>query len=124
MLPLPRRSHPRYPVHKLVSYRYEDRSVLTLTVDLGLGGMKIKTQYPLPKDKCVKFKLVLGADSIWPKGRIAYSRFLSGQQSVSGVHFMEISKKDHVSLKNYLATLEENSYELPLCAASSSKTLS
>jgi hypothetical protein len=122
MFPLPRRSHPRYQVHKLVSYRYEDRSVLTLTVDLGLRGMKIKTQDPLPKDKCLKFKLVLGADSIWQMGRIAYSRFLSDEQIVSGVHFMEISKKDDVSLKNYLGTLEENSYALPPCAASSSKT--
>jgi hypothetical protein len=107
MLPLSRRNHPRYPVQKIVSYRYEDQSVLTLTLDLGLGGMKIKTLDSLPKDECLKFKLVLGANSIWPKGTIVYSRLLADQQVVSGVQFMEVSEDDHILLRKYLASLEE-----------------
>jgi hypothetical protein len=118
MLPLPRRDHPRYPVQKIVSYRSEDQALLTLTLDLGLGGMKIKTHALLPKDKRVKFKLVLGADSIWPRGRIAYSRFIFGQQMVSGVQFTELSESDRVSLKNYLGTLEEFGNGLTPCAES------
>jgi hypothetical protein len=107
MLPLSRRNHPRYPVQKIVSYRYEDQSVLTLTLDLGLGGMKIKTLDSLPKDECLKFKLVLGANSIWPKGTIVHSRLLADQQVVSGVQFMEVSRRDYLSLQNCLTTLEE-----------------
>ena len=105
LLPL-RRSHPRHSVQKIVSYQHEDRSVLTLTLDLGLGGMKIKTQDPLPRGQCLDFKLVLGAGSISPVGRIAYSRVLPNQQVVSGIHVIELSKEDHALLGNYLATLE------------------
>ena len=115
MLPLSRRNHPRYLVQKIVSYRYEDQSVLTLALDLGLGGMKIKTHAPLPKDRRLKFKLVFGADSIWPMGRIAYSRFMSGHQMVSGVQFIELSETDRVSLKNHLGTLEELGNGLTPC---------
>ena len=116
MLPLPRRSHPRYLVNKIVSYRHEGESLLTLTLDLGLGGMKIKTHVPVPKHEGLKFKLVLGADSIWPRGRIAYSRFIPGQRMVSGVQFTELSESDRASLKNYLRTLEEFGNGLTPCA--------
>jgi hypothetical protein len=116
MLPLSRRNHRRYLVNKIVSYRHEDQSLLTLTLDLGLGGMKIKTHAPLPKDRRLKFKLVLGADSIWPRGRIAYSRFMSGHQMVSGVQFIELSESERASLKNHLGTLEELGNGLTPCA--------
>jgi hypothetical protein len=124
MLPQPRRDHPRYPIHRIVSYHYRRRSVLTLTLDLGLGGMKIKTQAPLPKNECFRFKLVLGSDSVWPMGRIAYSRLLSDQQVVSGVHFMELSQADLISLKRYLATLDVDSPDYPRASETSSEALS
>jgi hypothetical protein len=116
VLPPPRRSHPRYPLNKIVSYCHEGESLLTLTLDLGLGGMKIKTHLPLPKDKRLEFKLVLGTDSISPKGRIAYSRFIPGHQMVSGVEFIELSEREQVLLENYLGTLEELGNGLTPCA--------
>jgi c-di-GMP-binding flagellar brake protein YcgR len=113
VLSLSRRSHARYLVNKIVSYRHEGESLLTLTLDLSLGGMKIKTHAPLPEHECLKFRLVLGAHSIWPRGRIAYSRFTPGRQMVSGVEFIELSETDRCSLRNYLETLEEDDYGLP-----------
>lgn len=106
MLTLSRRGHPRYPIHRIVSYHHEDQSVLTLTLDLGLGGMKIKTYAPLPRDECLRFRLVLGVNSIWLKGRVAYSRLSSDHQAVSGIEFIELSKGDQVSLGDYLSSLE------------------
>ena len=111
MLPLPRkthkRSHPRYPIHNIASYHYEDKSVLTLTLDLGQGGMRIKTPQHLPEDAQLNFKLLLAEDSIWPRGRVVYSRFLPDQQVVSGIQFIDLSMDDHTLLQNYLAKLEE-----------------
>ena len=118
MLPQPRRSHPRYPIHRIVSYRYEERSVLTLTLDLGLGGMKIKTLDSLPKNEHLRFKLVLGADSIWPKGRIAYTRFLDGEEFVSGVQFVEFSNDDHTLLRRYVDSLENWPKPRPMVSSS------
>jgi len=106
LLPL-RRSHPRYPVQKIASYHYEGRSFLTLTLDLGLGGMKIRTHQFLSEDERLHFKLVLGRNSIWLKGRIAHSLYLPDRQSVSGIQFIEVSQGDRVLLENYLSTLNQ-----------------
>ena len=102
-----RRTYPRYPAQRIASYHYGGKRYLTLTMDLGLGGMKIKTLDSLPKNEHLRFKLVLGANSIWPKGRIAYTRFLEDQEVVSGVEFMEFSDNDHALLRRYLDTLED-----------------
>jgi hypothetical protein len=116
MLPLCRRVHPRYPVHKIVSYHYEDISVLTLTVDLGLGGMKIKAHNPLPKGASLNFKVILEADAIWLKGSVVYSQLRSDLEAVSGIRFKEVSQVDYASLRNYLTNLGEDDHGFPLRA--------
>jgi len=116
MFPLHRRAHPRYAVHRIASYHYKETSVLTLTLDLGLGGMKIKTHCPLPKDESLRIKLVLGANSIWVKGTVAYSQLTPDMEAVSGIRFKTVSKADRVSLMNCLANLEAYGHRLPLCA--------
>jgi CheY-like chemotaxis protein len=101
-----RRSQPRYTVRKITSYCHEGKRYLTLTRDLGLGGMKIETHHDLPKDEHTDIRVVLGAGFICPKGRIAHSGFLSNNRSVSGVEFLELSEQDHTSLQRSLAALE------------------
>jgi hypothetical protein len=105
--PPEKRAHPRYPVQKIASYNWQGRKLLTLTLDLGLGGMRINSHFHFPKDERVGFKLVLGADSIRPKGRVAYSGFLPNKQSISGIQFIEISAKDHMLLHEYLVSLQD-----------------
>lgn len=102
-----RRGYPRYPVQRIASYHYGGRRFLTLTLDLGLGGMKIKTNYHLPEGEHLDFKLVLGDRSIWVKGRIAYSGFFTDKQSVSGVQFVELSSQADTILRDYIANSEE-----------------
>lgn len=99
-----RRRYPRYPVRRIVSYDYNCRQYLTLTVDLGLGGMKIKAHFYLPENERLNFKLVLETESIWVKGRIVYSRLLSDNQGVSEAEFVELSTQDQISLENFLVT--------------------
>ncbi len=101
------RGYPRYPVHKIVLYKYRGRQFLTLTLDLAMGGMKIKSRRHLQGDKLLQFKLVLGENPIWLKGRIVYSGFVSHKQRVSGIQFTELSPNDYALLQRYLATLEE-----------------
>ena len=104
--PPEKRAHLRYMVQKIASYDWQGRRLLTLTLDLGLGGMRIDSHFHLPKDECLGFKLVLGADSIRPKGRVAYSGFLPNKQSISGIQFIEISMEDHMLLHEYLVSLQ------------------
>jgi len=103
----------------IVTYQHQNKSVLTLTLDLSLGGMKIKTESPLPKDQCLRFKIVLGVNSFSLKGRIAYSRFTPDEKTVSGIHFLELSRKQRQSLQDYLSSVEEYGFGLPLSVARS-----
>lgn len=100
------RNYPRYGVHKIVSYARGAEKLLTLTLDLGLGGMKIKACHRMAKDEQLIFKLVLGNRSIELKGRIVYSRVLPRDERVAGVQFTKLSAEDFSLLQKYLANLE------------------
>lgn len=102
-----RRLHQRYQGHKIVSYIHGQKHLLTLAVDLGMGGMKIKTDYTLPKNERLRFTMVLGNGSISSKGRIVYSRTLSGGQHVSGIQFLGLSRRDSALLRTYLTAVKE-----------------
>jgi len=106
LLPL-RRSHPRYPVQKIASYDHKGKRFLTLTVDLALGGMRIRAHQYLSEGERLNFKVVLGENPIWLEGKIVYSRLLRDEGCVSGVEFVDISERDRNSLENYLGTLKE-----------------
>ncbi|NIQ38955.1 MAG: hypothetical protein GTN81_10250 [Proteobacteria bacterium] len=100
-----RRRYPRFLVQKIVSYCHGGQWFMTLTLDLGLGGMKIETYKRLPENERVEIKLVLGRDSIGPTGRIVYTQFPPEQQPISGVHFCDISKRDQSVLQYYLSNM-------------------
>jgi hypothetical protein len=100
------RNHPRYGVRKIVSYSYADKRFLTLTLDLGLDGMRIETSEYLPRGLSLDIQLVLGRKSIFVKGAVVYSQVFSEGQYNSGVEFVESSEQDRRLLKDYLTTLK------------------
>jgi len=97
-----KRAYSRYKVHKIVTYTHRGKKLLTVTVDLGMGGMKIKTHYTLPKNERLKFKMVLGNNSIFLEGRVVYSESFSNEQSVSAIQFIELSAENSTLLQKYL----------------------
>lgn len=105
LLPL-RRTHLRHSVQRITAYSYIGKQFLTLTLDLGLGGMKIKTPHLLPAGERLDVKLALGDISIGLKGRTIYSHSLPDNQMVAGIHFLELSERDMTLLHDFLETLE------------------
>lgn len=101
------RNHPRYAIRKIASYSYAGKRFLTLTMDLGLDGMRIETSEHLSKGASLDIQLVLGRKSICPRGEVVYSHVLSEGRYVSGVEFVESSEKDRRRLRGYLTTLKE-----------------
>lgn len=101
------RNHKRYSVQKIVSYQEDGKNFLTLTVDLGLGGMKINTHSTIPEGYRQPFDLVLGTDSIRVMGRIVHNGPLRGGQKVAGIQFMGLLGHERQLLKDYLGNLEE-----------------
>ncbi len=102
-----RRTHQRYPVKQIVSCDRAGKRFLTVTLDLGLGGMKIKTPHSLQKDEMLDMKLVLKHHSVCLKGRAVYSRLFSHEENVSGIQLMEISERDRLKLHDYFGALGE-----------------
>jgi hypothetical protein len=102
-----KRVYARYQVHKIVSYAHWGKELLTVTTDLAMGGMKIKTHYKLPKNERLKFKMILGTKSISPEGRVVYSRTLPDKERVSGIQFLGLSRRDSALLRAYLAAMKE-----------------
>ncbi len=102
-----RRAYARYQVHKIVSYAHRGKELLTVTMDLTMGGMKIKTHYKLPKNERLKFKMILGTKSISPEGRVVYSRTLPDKERVSGIQFLGLSRRDSALLRVYLTAVKE-----------------
>ncbi|NIQ39916.1 MAG: hypothetical protein GTN81_15205 [Proteobacteria bacterium] len=89
-----------------MSYHFQGKNFLTLTVDLGLGGMKIKTNSVIPGNERLASKVVLGQRSISLESRIVYSQFDPHEGNVSGVQFIEISDPDRSLLEDYLSSLK------------------
>ena len=94
-------------MQKIASYQEDGLNFLTLTVDLGLGGMKIKTHCSLPAEEDRTFNLFLGNHSIQFRGKIVHNGNLPGKQKVAGIQFMGLSRHGRKLLKDYLGTLED-----------------
>ncbi len=97
----------RYPFCKIVSYHHAGRQFLTVTLNLGIDGMKIETHYPLSNNEELNFKLILGENSICSKGRVVRSESLPGKRTVSDVEFIELSEQNLATLQSHLTILEE-----------------
>jgi hypothetical protein len=102
-----RRPYARSHVNKIVSYAHGGKQLLTVTMNLSIGGMKIKTHRKLPKNERLKFKMIVGTKSISPEGRVVYSRTLPDKERVSGIQFLGLSRGDSALLGAYLSAVEE-----------------
>jgi hypothetical protein len=100
------RRHPRYPVRRLACYSYEGKRFLTVTINLGLGGMMADISHYLPENEQISLQLVLGRKSIWPRVRTVHCRWRSERSYLSGFQFINLSEQDQTLLKDYLAAVE------------------
>lgn len=89
------------------------REKKTKTANLSLGGLKIQTDEPLPKDETVRIGFIVESCPIEAEGRVIYTR-KSGSGYVSGLSFEKISQGDKENLTKYLEKFEPvDSGELP-----------
>ena len=109
-----RRTHQRYPVKQIVSCDRAGKRFLTVTLDVGLGGMKIKTPHSLQKDEMLDMKLVLKHHSVCLRGRAVYSCLFSHEESISGIQLTQISERDLLKLHDYFRALDELSNQQPI----------
>ena len=101
-----RRAYPRYEIHTIVSYAHRQKQLLTSTLNLSMGGMKIKAHQILPKNEDLGFTMVLGGRSIASSGRVIYNKVLRGDQRISGIQFLRLSRRASHLLREHLSSLK------------------
>ena len=95
-----RRSSMRVSVGVPISYRAGPTLAGAVTLDVGKGGLGIRTMSPLPKGTAVqlKFRLPGGAGEIDAAGRVAWSDRKVGM----GVQFEKISATDQRTIDAFI----------------------
>jgi len=98
------RTDPRFSVRKPITYYYGGKRLLTLTLNLGLGGTKVETFHYLPEHEELDLHLDLETNGIWPKGRTVYCQQLFEGHYASGIQFIKISEQERITLRDYLGS--------------------
>ena len=101
-----RRKFRRFLNTSLIIFTTNGNEKVTKTVDLSLGGAKIRTQEPLSGDDLFSLTLVLGNQAIKAKGDVVYSTS-EGERPLfySGIKFIDFSAFHRDTLKDYLSSL-------------------
>jgi uncharacterized protein (TIGR02266 family) len=96
-----RRGSLRVPIGVPVTYRTEETLAGAVTLDVGAGGLSIRTMTPLPKgaNVQVKFRLPGTSAEIDAAGRVAWSDRHMGM----GVQFDQVSSNHQRTIKGFLA---------------------
>jgi diguanylate cyclase (GGDEF)-like protein len=101
-----RRKFRRFLNSSLVIFNTNENEKVCKTVDLSMGGTKIRTKEEMKQDEIINLTLVLGNKAIKAKGDVVYSK-RSGEQELfcSGIKFLDFPVSHRESLKAYLSSL-------------------
>jgi uncharacterized protein (TIGR02266 family) len=95
-----RRTSPRIALGVPVSYRAGQTIAGAVTLDVGKGGLAIRTMNPLPRGTAVaiKFRLPNAASDIEATGRVAWTDRKVGM----GVQFEKVSLDDQTAIDTFI----------------------
>lgn len=109
-----RRKFRRFLSSSLIIFQTNGEEKVTKTVDLSLGGIKIRTGESLNKGNMISLVLILGNRAVKAKGDVVYSS-RQGEQPLfySGIKFLNFSGPHRESLKDYLSSLSAKPGDVP-----------
>lgn len=94
-----RRRHKRLELANLVAYKSFDIEEVTETINISVGGMKIKTEFSIGKDEMLDLALRIGEDEFKSEARVIYCDPRGDQTYEIGLAFEGTAEK-HVELLN------------------------
>jgi hypothetical protein len=103
-----RRKYPRFNASHHVRFKYNGRTRTSNTIDLSLGGARIETVFPMRVGDMIEVSVVIGGNTISPKGRVIHGREHRELRYNSGFNFESLKQDDHDYLAQYLARLKED----------------
>ena len=108
-----KRRHVRYPVSTMVVYQDADSPILSRTINLSLGGVKIPTSSPLKLYDQLDLILILGEEEACQvQGEVVHSSRIkrNGYQYYSGLKFKNVPAKEKRKLEKFISGWSANSH--------------
>jgi len=102
-LPKDRRRHRRFELINLVVYKQFEIEKVTKTINLSMGGMKMRTEFPVPLHEELEISIKIGDDVFQSEGKVIYvNEGKDGAFSI-GVNFINTAEESLNLLSQYLS---------------------
>jgi len=105
-LPKERRKHRRFELINLVIYKQFEIEKVTKTTNLSMGGMKMKTEFPVPLDEELEISIRIGDNVFQSEGKVIYVNEGNDGAFDIGVNFMNTPEESRNLLNQYLSQRE------------------
>lgn len=102
LFPKERRRHKRFELSLALAYHWGMAKGTLRTVDLSLGGVKIRSDIFIPVDETLDLIILIENEAVKPMGRVVRSDPLSNQKHDVGICFETISHQCLIRLDRFL----------------------
>lgn len=100
-----RRKYPRFVASHHVSFPYNGRTRTSNTLDLSLGGARIQTVFPVRVGEVIHVSIVIGGNTISPRGRVIHGKQYPELRYNTGFNFETLDQEELAYLSEYLTKL-------------------
>lgn len=103
-----RRKYRRLELTNLVVYKNFDIEEITETVNIGMGGMKIRTEFSIEENQSLDVSLKIGEQEFKSTARVIYCNPREDQAYEIGLRFEKTSEEHLSLLSHYLVARRTN----------------
>ena len=101
-----RRRHKRFELINLVIYKQFEIEEVTKTINLSMGGMQMRTEFPVPLDEELDIAIKIGDDIFRSPGKVIYANEREDGNFDIGVNFINSPPESINLLSQYLSQCE------------------
>jgi len=101
-----RRRHRRLELINLVVYKQLEIEKITKTINLSIGGMKMRTEFPVPLHEELEIAIKIGDDIFRSQGKVIYANERKDGDFDIGVNFINSPEGSLNLLNQYLSQRE------------------
>ena len=101
-----RRRHRRFELINLVVYKQFEIEKITKTINLSVGGMKMRTEFPVPLHEELEISIKIGDEIFESEGKVMYANQRKDGDYDIGVNFIHAPEESLKLLSQYLSQRE------------------
>jgi c-di-GMP-binding flagellar brake protein YcgR len=105
-LPEERRRNKRFELINLVVYKQFEIEKVTKTINLSMGGMKMRTEFPVPLHEELEISIRIGDEIFKSEGKVIYANERRDGDYDIGVNFINAPEESLNLLSQYLSLRE------------------